>query len=75
MRALVTELVRIGAEGERYTVVGIFPLKDADKSEIPDYQAYLTLAWLRIVELITQHRRQEYSLPNAAELDRKSELK
>lgn len=75
LRALVKELGRIGAGGERFTVEGIFPLKDASKSDIPDYQAYLTLAWLRSVELITQHGRQGYSLPNAGDLERQSEQK
>jgi hypothetical protein len=75
LRALVKELIRIGSGGARFTVEGIFPLKDTGKTDIPDYQAYLTLAWLRSVELITQHGRQGYSLPNGADLERQSEQK
>ncbi len=73
LRALVKELVRIGAGGERFTVESILPLKDADKSEIPDYQTYLTLAWLRAVDLIVQHGRQGYSLAEASELSETAE--
>jgi hypothetical protein len=74
LRALVQALARVGSGGERFTVEGILPLKDAaDNSDIPDYQAYLTLAWLRSTGLITQHGRQGYSLPNAEELERQSE--
>src|SRR5262249_22934714 len=72
LRALVQALVRVGTGGERFTVDGILPLKHGG-AEIPDYQTYLTLAWLRSVGLITQHGRQGYSLPDAEGLDRKSE--
>jgi hypothetical protein len=72
--SLVQALIRVGSGGERFTVEGILPLKDAaDKSDIPDYQTYLTLAWLRSLGLITQHGRQGYSLPNSEELERQSE--
>jgi hypothetical protein len=74
LRSLVQALLRVGSGGARFTVEGLLPLKDtAGTSEIPDYQTYLTLAWLRCVRLITQHGRQGYSLPNAAELERQSE--
>ena len=42
-------------------------------SDIPDYQTYLTLAWLRSIDLITQHGRQGYSLPGDSKLERESE--
>ena len=37
-------------------------------TEIPTYQAYLCLAWLRGAALIEQHGRQGYSVPAAAQL-------
>jgi hypothetical protein len=76
LRALVRALVRLGSGGERFTVESLLPLKDTGNgSDIPDYQTYLTLAWLRTVGLITQHGRQGYSLPPSSDLDRESELK
>lgn len=74
LRALVQALIRVGSGGERFTVDGLLPLKDtASSSEIPDYQTYLTLAWLRSVDLITQHGRQGYSLLPGKDLERESE--
>jgi hypothetical protein len=74
LRSLVQALVRAGSGGKRFTVEALLPLKEtATGSEIPDYQTYLTLAWLRSVGLITQHGRQGYSLPNSEELERQSE--
>lgn len=74
LRALVQALIRVGSGGERFTVDDLLPLKDAaSSSEIPDYQTYLTLAWLRSVDLITQHGRQGYSLLPGTDLERESE--
>jgi len=75
LRSLVQALVRVGSGGERFTVEALLPLKDTSAgSEIPDYQMYLTLAWLRSIGLIVQHGRQGYSLPEEMDLSRESEL-
>jgi hypothetical protein len=69
LQVLIQELIRSGARGERFTTEGLFPLKDpVNKSEIPDYQAYLTLAWVRGNGLILQHGRQGYSLHEDTDL-------
>jgi hypothetical protein len=74
LQALVQALIHVGSGGERFTVDGMLPLKDTTSgSEIPDYQAYLTLAWLRNVDLVTQHGRQGYSLPQGKYLERECE--
>jgi hypothetical protein len=74
LHALVQALQRVGSGGERFAVEALLPLKDsATKTEIPDYQTYLTLAWLRSAELITQHGRQGYSLIKGKDLERESE--
>lgn len=39
----------------------VLPLHSPDGSEIPDYQAYLCLAWLKSIGAITQHGREGYS--------------
>ncbi len=62
-----------GRDGRRFTMDDVLPLKDAeDGTDIPTYQAYLCLAWLRVEQLIVQHGRQGYSLPSPAELDRQA---
>jgi hypothetical protein len=74
LRALIQTLARVGAGGERFTVEPLLPLRDtASGREIPDYQTYLTLAWLRNANLVTQHGRQGYSLPEASILEREAE--
>jgi hypothetical protein len=74
LRAMVRTLVQAGKGGGRFTTDGFFPLKDtADNSDIPDYQAYLVLAWLRDAGQIVQHGRQGYSLPGGTDLTRESE--
>ncbi len=74
LRALVKALLRVGVGGGRFTADVLLPLKDSvGGSEIPDYQTYLTLAWLRSTGLITQHGRQGYSLPAGFDLERESE--
>jgi hypothetical protein len=74
LRALVQALIRVGSGGERFTMERLLPLKDlVDGAEIPDYQTYLTLAWLRGAGLITQHGRQGYSLPAGSNLERESD--
>jgi hypothetical protein len=74
LRALVQVLVDVGSGGQRFTVDELLPLRDlAGGSDIPDYQTYLTLAWLRTVGLVTQHGRQGYSLARGSDLEPESE--
>lgn len=48
---------------EIFTTEDIFPLRDeSNGAEVPTYQSYLALAWLRSVGLIAQHGRQGYSI-------------
>ncbi len=66
---LIEALVRAGTTGERFTMEELLPLRASeDDSEVPSYQAYLTLAWLRSENLIVQHGRQGYSLPSDTNL-------
>jgi hypothetical protein len=52
----------------------VLPLNNpGDGSELPSYQVYLSLAWLRAEDLIVQHGRQGYSLPPGSDLERESE--
>jgi hypothetical protein len=62
--AVAEGLQKRGASGERYTFEELLPFRDRDtQMELPSYQAYLVLAWLRKEGLIVQHGRQGYSLP------------
>jgi hypothetical protein len=64
---LAAALDRVGRNGKLITTQDIMPLVDpGDRSEVPSYQAYLALAWLRDRGLVLQHGRQGYtvSVPN-----------
>lgn len=61
---LLQSLLAAGGDGHRFTTDDVLPLGEAgDGLEIPSYQSYLCIAWLRSEELIVQHGRQGYSLP------------
>ncbi len=60
---VVTALSSAAVRKNRFVVEAIMPLKNSrDGSEIPSYQVYLCLAWMRQQDLIIQHGRQGYSL-------------
>jgi hypothetical protein len=60
---LLDRLMKVRAPGEIFTTEELFPLRDNDDdSEIPSYQAYLCLAWLRNGNLVEQVGRQGYRL-------------
>jgi hypothetical protein len=62
-------LQKRGAGGERFTFEELLPFRDREtQAELPSYQTYLTLAWLRQENLIVQHGRQGYSLPTNIKL-------
>jgi hypothetical protein len=71
---LVAALVKLAATKKRATMDDVLPLKDPiTGSEVPAYQAYLCLAWLRSVGIVTQHGRQGYSLPGRNGIDARVE--
>jgi len=60
---LTVSLLNAGQEGRRFTTEDILPLQEGgDGGEVPSYQAYLCLAWIKSEGLIEQHGRQGYSL-------------
>jgi hypothetical protein len=67
---LVTQaLQRAAQNGDRFIMDQIFPIRDRESdAEVPTYQAYLSLAWLRKEKLIVQHGRQGYSLSSDTDL-------
>lgn len=63
---LLAEAVqRAGHKGAQFTMNDILPLTSAEGSEVPSYQAYLCLSFLRSAGLIEQHGRQGYSISNS----------
>ncbi|MEX0775327.1 MAG: hypothetical protein WD042_06385 [Phycisphaeraceae bacterium] len=59
--ALLAAITQAGARGHVFTSDDILPLKPSPASDgtdtIPDYQAYVALAWLRDLSLVEQHGR------------------
>jgi hypothetical protein len=56
-------LQQAGQDGDRFVMGEILPIRDRENdTDVPSYQAYLSLAWLRKEKLIVQHGRQGYSL-------------
>jgi len=69
---LVNRLVDIGTAGRLFTSEELFPLHDADDgADVPSYQAYLCLAWLRQVGLVEPRGRQGYTVPETEGLPQK----
>ena len=67
---LVKKFVTVGANRRRFTMEDVFPLANtSDDSEIPNYQVYLCLAWLRTTSLLTQHGRQGYSIAHPSRFE------
>lgn len=68
--ALVSALMKVGREGRVFSTDELLPLTSADDgAEIPNYQAYVCIAWLKHTALIEQHGRQGYSIPQLALLE------
>lgn len=66
---LARALQRLNANGHLATMEQLLPLRNsADGSDIPTYQAYLCLAWLRAGKLIRQHGRKGYSFARGKDL-------
>lgn len=63
-------------EGAKFDAPDVLPLKDSKtRREVPSYQSYLALAWLRHEGVITKYGRDGYALkPTAATPDHLSEL-
>lgn len=68
LQALATALAEAGKDGRVFSTDQVLPIRDpADGSEIPNYQSYVCIAWLKQTGLVDQHGRQGYSVPRLAE--------
>jgi len=60
--ALAAAIARQAGNGKLFTAEELFPLKDPqDGSEVPGYQAYVALAWLKATGLVKAHGRRGYT--------------
>jgi len=63
--ALAAAIARRSGNGKVFTAEDLFPLKDPhDGSEIPGYQEYVALAWLRSIAVVERRGRQGYVVSN-----------
>ncbi len=65
---LVKGLVENATSKDLFTADDVLPLLTSGNTEIPSYQFYLCLAWLRKEDLVTQVGRQGYRLANPERL-------
>jgi hypothetical protein len=63
---LADAVLKVGAKGARFSMADLLPLNTAEGTEIPSYQPYLCLNWLREVGLVQQHGRRGYSISKAS---------
>ncbi len=68
--ALIDKLKAVAAKKRRFTMEHILPLKRKDDpNELPSYQVYVYVAWLRQLGLITQYGRKGYSISHPSKLE------
>lgn len=65
---LAEVLSRHGKNGAVVAMERVLPLKLDDGSEVPDYQVYVSLAWLRQIGVVKQNGRQGYTIKKPGEL-------
>jgi hypothetical protein len=68
VRAVVKAIEAKGAIGDKFDFEQLLPICMESGSEVPSYQSYLVLAWLRHERLITRHGRQGYSVSSDVNL-------
>lgn len=64
LKTLVDRITERGADGRVFSADELFPLRDRDGVDAPNYQVYAALSLLRQVGLVDQHGRQGYSVPD-----------
>lgn len=67
LQALATAIAELGKDGRVFTTDHLLPITSGDGAEVPDYQSYVGIAFLKEMALIDQHGRQGYTIPRPAE--------
>ena len=71
IKKLAESLARHAKSNAVVSMEKVLPLKADDGSEIPDYQVYVSLAWLRQIGAVKQNGRQGYTVKKISELVQK----
>jgi hypothetical protein len=66
--AVISAIAVAGSRGRSFQMEPLLPCKNSKSEKIPDYQAYLSLAWLRSLGLVEQQGRASYTIPMADSL-------
>jgi hypothetical protein len=69
LTALTSALLQKGADGRVFVMEDILPLSDGEGTDIPSYQVYACISFLKTVGVLDQHGRQGYSVPRIKELE------
>jgi len=69
--AVAAAVRQVGAKGKLFNGDALLPLEDpSTSSAVPDYQAYVGLAWLKHLGVVEQHgRRAGYTLADGKQID------
>jgi hypothetical protein len=67
--SIVLSLTARGSTSETVPIDDILSIRDRDDAEIPSYQVYLTLAWLRKEGLVERRGRNGYVVLDAREME------
>ncbi len=63
LQSLGAAMAKLGSDGRIFSTDQLLPLQDqTDGTDIPNYQAYVGIAFLKQAGLIDQHGRQGYSI-------------
>lgn len=61
--AIARRAEEVGREGRMFTTDELLPVRiGSGEDELPGYQGYLCLAWLREIGLVATHGREGYSV-------------
>lgn len=60
--ALLQKMLEAQNDDALITMDNVLPLSTNDQPEVPSYQSYACLAWLREIGVVEQHGRQGYSV-------------
>lgn len=67
VQALLDHLRKHTQDGQRFTIEELLPVPDPDNDgEMPTYQVYLGIAWLRCMGVLNKHGREGYSVEHHA---------
>lgn len=68
--AVAVAIRRVGAKGKMFNGDALLPLQDGSGSDVPVYQAYVALAWLKQLGILNQHGvRSGFTLVDPASID------